>query len=116
MVSHIFKVEKEKPVNLEFYMQKNVVNIAIILEILLLLIFRSSLLPVTPLSSVPRKSRILSLSQLICFHSLGSYIKASYGMYAFSLTPFTGHYILRFIHVVCMNGSLLFIAEQDFIL
>lgn len=35
MVSNIFKVEKEKPVNLEFYMQKNIVNIAIILKILL---------------------------------------------------------------------------------
>ena len=75
MVSNIFKVEKEKPVNLEFYMQKNIVNIASILKILLLLIFRSSLVPVTPLSSVPRKSLILSLSQLICFHSLEFYIK-----------------------------------------
>lgn len=36
MVSNIFKVEKEKPVNLEFYMQKNIVNIAIILKILLI--------------------------------------------------------------------------------
>lgn len=61
MVSNIFKVGKEKPVNLEFYMQKNIVDIASILKILLLLIFRSSLVPVTPLSSVPRKSLILFL-------------------------------------------------------
>ena len=36
MVSNVFKVEKEKPVNLELYMQKNIVNIAIILKILLI--------------------------------------------------------------------------------
>lgn len=71
MVSHIFKVEKEKPVNLEFYMQKNVVNIAIILEIVLLLIFTIFHDPFSVTIDLFSFSRIL-------------YKSITYGMYAFS--------------------------------